>query len=158
MIERIISGGQTGADQGGLIAGRKVLIETGGTAPPRFMTEKGPRPTLLRDFGLVEGVPDPKTYRKRTIQNVQDSDGTLWVGRPTSPGGLLTLNTCRRLCRPAVVNPTSSKLCTWLDLHLISVLNVAGNRESSNPGIQECTITLVLDAIAQLRMREIEVY
>ena len=41
MIKKIISGGQTGADRGGLLAGRHLGIETGGTAPPDFITEVG---------------------------------------------------------------------------------------------------------------------
>ncbi len=42
MVRKIISGGQTGADRGGLLAGEALKIETGGTAPPIFMTELGP--------------------------------------------------------------------------------------------------------------------
>lgn len=41
-LRKIISGGQTGADQGGLRAGRLLHLETGGTAPHNWMTEQGP--------------------------------------------------------------------------------------------------------------------
>jgi len=53
-VAKIISGGQTGADQGGLNAGLLLGIETGGTAPPRFMTDAGPY-TIPNMFHLVEG-------------------------------------------------------------------------------------------------------
>ena len=42
-IFKIISGGQTGADKGGLIAAKKANIKTGGIAPKGFMTEAGKR-------------------------------------------------------------------------------------------------------------------
>ena len=41
MIEKIISGGQTGIDQLALEIAIELGIETGGTAPPNFMTEDG---------------------------------------------------------------------------------------------------------------------
>jgi hypothetical protein len=53
MIERVISGGQTGADQGGLRAAQACGIPTGGWAPRGWLTEAGPAPWLA-DWGLVE--------------------------------------------------------------------------------------------------------
>lgn len=40
----IISGGQTGADQGGLDAGKALGLKTGGLMPKGWRTEAGPRP------------------------------------------------------------------------------------------------------------------
>ena len=42
MIERVISGGQTGSDQGRLRAARACSIATGGGAPRGWLTEAGP--------------------------------------------------------------------------------------------------------------------
>jgi hypothetical protein len=42
MLELVISGGQTGADQGGLRATRACGIPTGGWAPRGWLTEAGP--------------------------------------------------------------------------------------------------------------------
>ena len=134
-IERVISGGQTGADQSGLLAARKFGIKTGGTAPPRFMTEDGPRGLLLRGFGLVEGEPDPKTYPGRTKRNVLDSDGTVIFCNVFSPGSLLTRRLCIKYTKPVIVNPSSMELVNWIKEKNIKILNVAGNRESKNPGI-----------------------
>jgi Circularly permutated YpsA SLOG family len=50
---KIVSGGQTGADQAGLRAARAAGIETGGWAPKGWDTEDGPAP-WLEDFGLIE--------------------------------------------------------------------------------------------------------
>ncbi len=52
-VAKIISGGQTGADRGGLEAGRVLGIETGGTCPKFFRTETG-HDVSLQGFGLVE--------------------------------------------------------------------------------------------------------
>ncbi len=143
MVKKIISGGQTGADRGGLVAGKFLDIETGGTAPPRFMTETGPNFSLKTSFGLVEGEPDLEVYPKRTCRNVKDSDGTLLMGDTNSPGSKLTLKYCRELNKPSIINPTPSDLSWWLVAYKIEVLNVAGNRESKNPGIEEETISLL---------------
>ncbi len=58
MITKIISGGQTGADQAGLMVAHRLGLKRGGTAPPGFMTEEGPKPNFLQAMGLVEGRPD----------------------------------------------------------------------------------------------------
>jgi len=47
MLERIITGGQIGADQGALRAARAAGIATGGWAPAGWETEAGPAPELL---------------------------------------------------------------------------------------------------------------
>lgn len=146
MITKIISGGQTGADRGGLEAGKELGIKTGGTAPPEFMTEKGPDITL-KLFGLVEGEEDPSIYPKRTRKNVYDSDGTVWFGDQFSPGGRLTIGAARSLNRPRIINPTIIELKRWIRKHNISILNVAGNRESRNRGIAEVTKTVLIKAI-----------
>ncbi len=143
MIEKIISGGQTGADQGGLEAGKELGIPTGGTAPLGWKTERGPMPALLRDtYNLVpnwsSGYPD------RTRVNVLDSDGTVVFGDFYSPGSELTKACCKSLSRPLYRvcredTPVIEKqdFLNWLEKFDIRVLNVAGNRESRNLGIQE---------------------
>lgn len=54
MIEKVISGGQDGADQAGLYAAQILSIPTGGWAAKNFMTESGPRPDLAELFGLID--------------------------------------------------------------------------------------------------------
>ena len=41
---KVCSGGQTGADLGGLIAAKQAGLETFGWMPPGFLTEFGPKP------------------------------------------------------------------------------------------------------------------
>lgn len=142
MVDKIISGGQTGADQGGLEAGKALGITTGGTAPYNWITEKGPARELLQSYGLVAGPHDPRIYPYRTRRNVYDSDATLIFGVSTEPGTRLTIRFCRQYDKPYKI-VTRSELDDlqvvaatrfWLDQ--VEVLNVAGNRESKGPGLQ----------------------
>ena len=64
--DKIISGGQTGADIGGLIGAKRAGIKTGGTAPRGYKTEKGPQIQSLKYLGLVEHPSEH--YRHRTQQ------------------------------------------------------------------------------------------
>ena len=142
MIRRIISGGQTGADQGALFAARSLGIETGGTAPKGWRTQAGPAPWLAF-YGLV--TCDSVEYRPRTWKNVHDSTGTLIFGDLTSPGCSLTMQLCTQLGRPWIhvrwfpgVDVEAGDLARfrgWLRANGISTLNVAGNREERAPGI-----------------------
>jgi hypothetical protein len=136
VLAKIISGGQTGADIGGLRAARAAGIPTGGYAPKGFLTEDGPNPGLA-DFGLVECP--VAGYPARTRLNVAAADAALWFGDPDSPGGKLTLSSCRAKGLPFLVvrdSVTTHDMADWLrGLGDGTVLLVAGNRESSAPGI-----------------------
>lgn len=138
-LRRVISGGQTGADKQGLICAKEQGIETGGTAPKGWRTEVGADLTL-KEFGLTESP--SSGYPMRTAQNVKDSDATIWFGKVGSPGYYCTRNACRTYNKPLYENPGSlvSLALTY------EVFNIAGNRESKNPGV----IQLVKDAFDSL--------
>jgi hypothetical protein len=156
MITKIISGGQTGADMGALVAARDLGVATGGFAPKGWLTEEGPQEGLLRQFGLIECEEDG--YPPRTRRNVIHSDGTLLVGRHESGGSRLTFEFAKRLKKPlfllACVNPSQmtsdmlrvAEFRRWLERYDIKILNVAGNRESEMPGIAEFTRAFLLSA------------
>jgi hypothetical protein len=155
MLRKVISGGQTGVDQAGLVAARALGLETGGWAPRGWMTEDGPAPWLA-DYGLVE-CPEPG-YPARTRRNAADAEGTLWLGDPASPGGLCTLKGCRLAGMPWCVvhdpkSPPPAEVADWLVRQGIAVVNVAGHRESSRPGIgvrAERYLRRVFEAALQL--------
>src|SRR5262249_29141313 len=73
-LEKIISGGQTGVDQGALCAARKAGFPTGGWAPKGWLTERGPAPWLA-ELGLLQHA--SPSYPLRTRANVAASDATL---------------------------------------------------------------------------------
>jgi hypothetical protein len=101
MLERVISGFQTGADIAGIYAARAHGIPTGGAMPRGFLTEDGPRPDYAELYGAVE-LPTP-SYPERTRRNVADGDGTLWFGDWHSPGGKATLDACRLRGKPFLI-------------------------------------------------------
>jgi len=137
---RIVSGGQTGADQAGLRAAKALGIETGGLAPMGYRTEAGPCEEL-RSFGLIED--DSYKYAARTRKNIENSDATVIFGDLRSPGSLLTFQLCHELGKPClVVDPRflridmeHRKFRRFLDEQKPVTLNIAGNRESKRFGI-----------------------
>src|SRR5262245_34599614 len=96
--QKIISGGQTGADTGALVAARELGIASGGKARRGWLTGDGPRESQLRAFGLLECGKDG--FPARTRRNVADSNGTLLVGKYGSGGSRLTYDVARELAKP----------------------------------------------------------
>ncbi len=89
-IDVVISGGQTGADQGGLFAARDHGIKTSGYAPRGFMTTAGPQPSLEHEFNLIETTAG---YAARTKKNIDAADATIVIASNiNSPGTRLTIN------------------------------------------------------------------
>jgi hypothetical protein len=134
----IVSGGQTGVDRAALDVAIALHISHGGWCPKGRLAEDGriPRRYQLRETESAE-------YPVRTERNVVDSDATLVLcaGRP-SGGTELTVRLARRHKRPCLVvdlesPPTVAKVRAWLRRHGVGTLNVAGPRESQNPGIGE---------------------
>lgn len=143
MIERVISGGQTGADQGGLDGALRFWSDSdriGGWCPAGRRSEDGPIPAK---YPLQET--EDWSYPERTKKNVADSDGTVVFtsGEPTG-GSKLTLDLASE--RRAFIHidltfmskdDAVEMIADWAEATDIKILNVAGSRESSHPGIQE---------------------
>ena len=158
MIKKVISGGQTGADMGGLFgAHTHPGTKTGGWAPKGFLTEAGPKKILGSKYKLKE-TKSP-TYSPRTKQNVLGSDGTLIFGDTQSAGSRLTIRLCHRHNRPVKRIRYSQEnrrsplreipgIMKWVKHNNIETLNIAGNRESKNPGI-----TMYVEAVVSRLLR-----
>lgn len=149
MVTKVISGAQTGADQAGLAAAKELGIETGGWLPKGCITNEGPRPDLLVLYNMKEHP--QKGYPPRTERNVMDSDGTVIFGDPTSAGCRLTIKFCGLYNKPCAIFPYTDnleldveQLSIWIKTLDIKILNVAGNRESKNPGIFKHTKEVLL--------------
>ena len=138
---KIVSGGQTGADLGALRAGLVLAIPTGGWMPRGFRTELGSRPWMAKMYGMREHA--DHRYPARTLENVRESDLTLIFGDATEPGTRLTKRFCEDLGKPTATNPTVEFLQT---MPIACVINVAGNRESGNRGIEEYVVWLLVAA------------
>jgi hypothetical protein len=74
IIQKIISGGQTGADRGALDAAIKLDVSHGGWIPKGRLTEDGPLPGKYN----LEKMPTA-SYPKRIEKNILDSDGTVII-------------------------------------------------------------------------------
>lgn len=139
MVRKVISGGQTGADQGGLRAGKRVGKETGGWIPKGCPTEDGPNPELLTLYNLQEHASDK--YPPRTFQNAKESDGTLrFAINFATAGERCTLKAIQQYKKPyrdihPLRYPDPSEIAQWLEDNKIEVLNVAGNREKTWRGL-----------------------
>jgi len=155
---RVISGGQTGADRAGLEAARSAGLQTGGTVPRGWRTELG-TDLSLRAFGVEEHA--SPNYPARTQANVIDSDGTLILGAVSLDGGSeLTASFCRRMRKPYKFVSTHALdqmaliiVKNWIITSNISVLNVAGNRESKQPGLQREAEEWLTQLFIQLKER-----
>jgi hypothetical protein len=136
IIEKIISGGQTGVDRAALDVALELGLEFGGWCPKGRRAEDGPIPVR---YPLKET--DSEQYPPRTTMNVQQADGTLIVtrGKPDRGTGL-TLQLAERFEKPFFVAdldrpPKPAAIRAWLRSNHIKILNVAGPRESSAEGI-----------------------
>lgn len=130
-LKKVISGGQTGADQTGVEEASALGLETGGTMPKGFRTDNGPRPDFAKKYGLVEHM--DVSYVPRTRKNAKDADVTLWFGNTGSPGYFCTNKACKDWGKPMFDNPDATRMIELADTY--EVWNVAGNRESKNPGV-----------------------
>jgi Circularly permutated YpsA SLOG family len=153
MLVKIISGGQTGADQAAWRAAEAYHIPTGGWMVEGFLTEDGPRPEFGERYGAAELPADSDPAR--TEQNVQDSDATLWFGETTTSGAQETVGACQRVGKPCMpVYPGASfqpsHVATWIAENKIRTLNVAGNREGEEAGIGDWVEAFLGQVLQQL--------
>lgn len=156
---KIVSGGQTGADRGGLLAAMDLGLDWGGWAPKGWRSEDGTIPSCYREKMQEIGS---SNYLVRTRRNVVDSHATLIVTNtyPLSGGTLKTRHFCEEMMRSHLVvaideNDAVGKVQRWLaqffeqNLPIPFVLNVAGPRESKASGIQKATRKLLVQAIGE---------
>ncbi len=143
-VAKIISGGQTGVDRGALDAALELGIPHGGWCPLGRRAEDGvidPRYQLSED--------DSPRYESRTERNVVESDATLVFHRgPYTGGTSLTIRLAKSFGRPCLTvdlgsQPSIAEIRDWLRRHHVQILNVAGPRESQQPGIGRETVGIV---------------
>ena len=154
---KIVSGGQTGVDRGGLLAAMALGLDWGGWAPKGWRAEDGAIPPLYRG-NMQEHA--SANYLARTRRNVIDSHATLIITNayPLSGGTLKTRFFCQEAMRSHFVvsldeTEAADKVRKWLGQffaveHPVPfVLNVAGPRESKASGIQKRTRTFLIDVL-----------
>ena len=148
-----MSGGQTGADRAGLDAAIEVGIPHGGWCPRGRFAEDGKIPAKYRLKQTMSSF-----YTERTEKNVLDSDMTavFTSGHPLG-GSASTIIYAKRhgkSFRHFDLNAKESvlvkELCKWLGSARKDeiVLNIAGSRESTSPGIHEKVRNILEKALA----------
>lgn len=138
-FRRIVSGGQTGADRGGLEWAAMKGVPSGGWCPRGRKAEDG---TIPEHFQLLETR--STGYGERTELNVRDSDGTVIFteDKELSGGSRLTARMAEKHGRPWVhllrkdgVKQCGEVLRRFAEEDGVGVLNVAGSRESRSEGM-----------------------
>jgi len=137
---KIISGGQTGVDRAALDFAIKNNIPCGGWCPKGRKAEDG---IISDNYPLIET--NSSKYTSRTERNVLESDGTLllYLNNPDS-GTILTENLCKASNKPFLhiflkEHESFTVLRCWIENNKISTLNIAGPRESNEPGVYSAT-------------------
>jgi hypothetical protein len=153
MLEKIISGGETGANQAGWRGAKAFGVAAGGWMRKGFLTDDGSHPQFAQQFGAAELPTDSDSAR--TEQNVQDSDATVWFGQTTTLGAQATVAACLAFRKPYMpVYPGASfepsHIATWIEENKITTLNVAGNREHEEPGIGDRVERFLGEVLEQL--------
>ena len=143
----VVSGGQTGVDRGALDVAIAMGLGHGGWCPAKRLAEDGSVPSC---YDLKET--DSSSYPVRTELNVLDSDATLILYERKLKGGtLLTQRICQRESKPhlcvRIDADSPATVRTWLAEVRPEILNVAGPRESSNPGICHRSMQFLLHVL-----------
>ena len=153
-VECIVSGGQTGVDRAALDAAQELDLPHGGWCPRGRLAEDGVIPDC---YHLTET--ESADYPVRTERNVLDSDGTLIIYRRRLMGGTdLTRRLAVKHRKPCCLvdlgqDTGTERVRRWLARHRIRVLNVAGPRESTAPGLGPAAVQFLTDLLADRRTR-----
>lgn len=84
-------------------------------------------------------------------------DITLWFGNANSPGGKATQQACKDAHDTPFIDVTDwtpEAIAALLWYRRVKVVNIAGNRESTNPGIQDRVQQKMLEAFKEYKMLE----
>jgi hypothetical protein len=149
IVERIVSGGQTGADRAALDFAIEHGLKHGGWCPKGRRAEDGRIPGR---YELKET--QATSYVQRTEWNVRDSDGTVifTVMTRLTGGSKKTANLARKHRKPCLhlsageTGDPVEELRAFIQSNGIKVLNVAGSRASKEPAVGD----FVMDVLSQV--------
>lgn len=140
MVERMVSGGQSGADRAALDFAIEADIPHGGWCPRGRLAEDGPIDSRYQ----LDETPD-RDYVQRTEWNVRDSDGTVIfsIAERLVGGSAFTRKATRLYEKPCLClsrdlsdpDDAARELRDFIAEHEIRTLNVAGQRASGEPEI-----------------------
>ena len=144
-MDKVVSGGQAGADRAALDWAIARGVPHGGWCPAGRIAEDG---VLDARYQLQET--EQSKYRPRTVLNVCGSDATLILNLGELDGGSLEtrrIAECKGKPVRVVQLDTGSDEATIVELRdwarEYSTLNIAGPRESKRAGIYLATLALL---------------
>ncbi len=161
---KIISGGQTGADQGALEAAKQLGFPTGGCLPKGCLTLDGPRLDFIELYGMTEHK--RAGYTSRTYDNVKNSDATIrFAMNFDSAGEICTKNAIDYYRRQSLditisytphnvfsdrFDRTFEEVADWIIAGGYSVINVAGNSNNTASEMQSLVKEFMLEALSTI--------
>ena len=160
MLQKIVSGGQTGVDRAALdvaiALSNELGISVGGYCPKGRIAEDG---IIADKYPLTETT--TSSYTQRTEWNVKHSDGTLILscGKLTK-GTALTLKFAKQRQKPFFIVDLSQDttniyldIISWLTNNQIATLNIAGSRESSSPSIYKEAYSFLEKLLLEIKQK-----
>lgn len=157
-LEKIISGGQTGADRAALDAALEAGFPCGGYCPKGRKAEDG----VIDDSYPLDEIDGG--YAQRTLMNVQAADATVVFYSTELTGGTLqTVNDCQLEMKPCLEiditrlddHAAMLALVDFLRSRKVRVLNVAGPRASGSPVIYS-RVRNVMRGLIALQQAKVE--
>lgn len=156
---KIISGGQTGADRAALDVAIELGIEYGGAIPKGRLAEDG---TIdLEKYSCMTELEKGK-FLARTRKNVADADATLafTVGKLTG-GTRRTIEFAKKYDKPylridlkkVTSEEAVMEIGEWLSKIKPEILNVAGSKESTSPGIYSKVLNVLRKVLKEIETK-----
>ena len=156
MIEKLVSGGQTGVDQAALQIAINFKILHGGWCPKGRLAENG----VIPDIYFLKET-DSNDVSVRTKHNIRDSDGTLILipnnNTDITDGTIFTIKEVKEQSKPHLIISLSQdkedaveSIVEWSQSNDIKILNIAGPRESQAPGIHHLSLIFLEKLIRKL--------
>jgi hypothetical protein len=158
MLQKIISGGQTGAERAALDAAIKLGIAHGGWISRNRVAEDG---TIPERYDLIEMASTSLSESAR--KNVRESDGTLVFSHGSlSNYSDLARKMAQRYSSPVlhvdlsetIAFSAASLINDWIIDNVIKTLNVTGPSSSLDPRIYQATLDII-QAVYFLNLTEV---
>lgn len=151
-IDRIVSGGQTGADRAALDWAIEHGVAHEGWCPAGRRAEDGPIDSRYRLFETAE-----EGYLVRTERNVLETDATviMTLKADLTGGSLATKRFADRHGKPclhlskATSDDPARDLVDFLERHDVRILNVAGPRKSGEPTVGDFVREVLSEALEE---------
>jgi len=136
MLEKILSGGQTGVDRAALDVAIELGFSHGGWCPAGRDADGG---VIPEKYQLTETSEIDHTVRSE--YNVRDADATMMLYRGKLHGGTAyAIEMAQHLAKPVIainLDQASSleEAIDWIRANQVKILFVGGQRETTNSGI-----------------------